>query len=223
MEKQEFASTSQVLPLSSPPTPPSLPHPDPAFSGAPDKFSPLPQALWESQQPLPSPCQARIFLTLLPHKVTVTLTSRHGTESHQTHPHASADALGTEVALEAAGVARENGTGEWHRRVARENSTGKGHGRMAWENDTGKWHRRTARQLLRGVSPALCSGLCSAAPHPGPGLCLPRARLKAPRAPPGTAPRPCSHGQMCTAGRDRACPSAPLDLTAGLAELAAKS
>lgn len=56
----------------------------------------------------------------------------------------------------------------------------------------------------------------------------PSQRAKPPRARPGTAPchcRPSSAagtGRCCTAGGRRARPSAPLDLTAGLAELAGK-
>lgn len=85
---------------------PSLPalHPDHAPTVG---FFPLSQALWESQQQLPSPCQALIFLTPQPpHEVTVALTPRHGTESHQTHP---TDAVGTKAALGEAEMPGEGG------------------------------------------------------------------------------------------------------------------
>lgn len=165
--KQEFASTRQVVSLSFPPTPPSPPHPDPTFSGAPAEFSPLSQALWDSQQQLP-------FLDFPdpapsaqpPYKVTVTLTSRHGTESHQTHPNAWADALATKVALEAAGVPRENGTAAsceglltpgqvcvctaWHGSLPLPGGPSRSHGQMlhSW---TGPWMSFSAARPYSGT------------------------------------------------------------------------
>lgn len=184
------------------PAPPSLPC---SHSGTPAECSPLSQALWEPQEQLPPPCHGRIFPTPLPRP-----------PQGDRHPDAQAGHSGTPSSFRT-----PRPTPGWARRWLRRQRERHG-------SATGAWNA--------GASPAVCPGFATgsaalenSSPWARSVLASRPSRGAQPWwARPGTGPRrrrafPAAHtGRCCTAGGDHGCPSAPLDLTAGLAELAGK-